>query len=234
MINVTTATVAELIAFYNANVAIHGMTAVKKFADRKTAERRCGAVVALIEVKTAADAQVQAERDAANAAAAEQAAADAAALAAAATPKKAKAGADARAAAQQARDAIRAARFPSAAAKTTVTKAGATVTTKPASSAEIRATVAGTTAPVKAAAKPAAAPSKLDAQRVTLTLSLANPKAGQRGFFASDFLPAVIDAQDEQGNVVAADVFIRFPAKTRAQLADAWAYLTQEGFAERI
>jgi hypothetical protein len=41
MLNITTATTAELVAFYNANAA----TAVKKFADRKTAERRVAALI---------------------------------------------------------------------------------------------------------------------------------------------------------------------------------------------
>jgi hypothetical protein len=43
MINVTTATTAELLAFFNAN---SGATPVKKFADRKTAERRVSALIA--------------------------------------------------------------------------------------------------------------------------------------------------------------------------------------------
>jgi len=41
MINVTTATTAELLTFFNANT---GGAPVKKFADRKTAERRCQAL----------------------------------------------------------------------------------------------------------------------------------------------------------------------------------------------
>lgn len=43
MINVTTATTAELLAFFNAN---SGAATVKKFADRKTAERRVSALLA--------------------------------------------------------------------------------------------------------------------------------------------------------------------------------------------
>lgn len=39
--NITTATTAELVAFYNA----HNAKPVKKFADRKTAERRCAALL---------------------------------------------------------------------------------------------------------------------------------------------------------------------------------------------
>lgn len=42
MINTTTATAAELIAFFNANT---GGNPVKKFADRKTAERRVAALI---------------------------------------------------------------------------------------------------------------------------------------------------------------------------------------------
>ena len=42
MINITTATSAELLAFFNANT---GGAQVKKFADRKTAERRVSALV---------------------------------------------------------------------------------------------------------------------------------------------------------------------------------------------
>jgi len=45
MLNITTATTAELVAFYNANAA----TAVKKFADRKTAERRVAALIETIK-----------------------------------------------------------------------------------------------------------------------------------------------------------------------------------------
>jgi hypothetical protein len=41
MLNITTATTAELVAFYNANAA----AAVKKFADRKTAERRVSTLI---------------------------------------------------------------------------------------------------------------------------------------------------------------------------------------------
>ena len=41
MLNITTATTAELVAFYNANAS----TPVKKFADRKTAERRVAALI---------------------------------------------------------------------------------------------------------------------------------------------------------------------------------------------
>ena len=41
MINVTTATIAELVAFYNS----HAETPVKRFADRKTAERRVQALI---------------------------------------------------------------------------------------------------------------------------------------------------------------------------------------------
>jgi hypothetical protein len=47
MLNITTATTAELVAFYNANAA----AAVKKFADRKTAERRVAALIETLEVK---------------------------------------------------------------------------------------------------------------------------------------------------------------------------------------
>jgi hypothetical protein len=43
MINITTATSAELLAFFNANT---GGAQVKKFADRKTAERRVSALIA--------------------------------------------------------------------------------------------------------------------------------------------------------------------------------------------
>ena len=43
MINITTATSAELLVFFNANT---GGAQVKKFADRKTAERRVSALVA--------------------------------------------------------------------------------------------------------------------------------------------------------------------------------------------
>ena len=48
--NVSTATTAELVAFYNK----HSDKPVKKFADRKTAERRVSALVAEIEQKMAA------------------------------------------------------------------------------------------------------------------------------------------------------------------------------------
>ena len=44
MINVTTATTAELIAFFNE----HSETQVKKFQDRKTAERRVSRIVELL------------------------------------------------------------------------------------------------------------------------------------------------------------------------------------------
>jgi len=46
MLNITTATTAELVAFYNANAA----TAVKKFADRKTAERRVSTLIESLQV----------------------------------------------------------------------------------------------------------------------------------------------------------------------------------------
>jgi hypothetical protein len=49
MINVTTATTAELIAFFNE----HSATPVKKFTDRKTAERRTAAILALLEADEA-------------------------------------------------------------------------------------------------------------------------------------------------------------------------------------
>jgi hypothetical protein len=42
MIDVSKASMKELIEYYNAN---SGKSAVKKFADRKTAERRCSALV---------------------------------------------------------------------------------------------------------------------------------------------------------------------------------------------
>jgi len=45
MLNVTTATTAELVAFYNE----HAETTVKKFADRKTAEKRVAALIATLE-----------------------------------------------------------------------------------------------------------------------------------------------------------------------------------------
>jgi glycerol-3-phosphate dehydrogenase len=41
MLNLTTASTAELVAFYNANAE----TPVKRFSDRKTAERRCAALL---------------------------------------------------------------------------------------------------------------------------------------------------------------------------------------------
>ena len=50
MLNISTATTAELVAFYNK----HSDKPVKKFADRKTAERRVSALVAEIEQKMAA------------------------------------------------------------------------------------------------------------------------------------------------------------------------------------
>lgn len=50
MLNITTATTAELVAFYNANAA----TAVKKFADRKTAERRVAALIESLPKQVAA------------------------------------------------------------------------------------------------------------------------------------------------------------------------------------
>ena len=50
MINVTTATTAELVAFHNANSA----TPVKKFQDRKTAEARVTKIVQQLELDNAA------------------------------------------------------------------------------------------------------------------------------------------------------------------------------------
>lgn len=47
MINVTTATTSELIAFFNE----HSATPVKKFQDRATAERRVTAIIALLEAE---------------------------------------------------------------------------------------------------------------------------------------------------------------------------------------
>jgi hypothetical protein len=60
MLNITTATTAELVAFYNANAA----TAVKKFADRKTAERRVAALIETIKpvVETKAKAKPKAPK----------------------------------------------------------------------------------------------------------------------------------------------------------------------------
>jgi len=60
MLNITTATTAELVAFYNANAA----TAVKKFADRKTAERRVAALIETIKpvVETKAKAKTKAPK----------------------------------------------------------------------------------------------------------------------------------------------------------------------------
>ena len=48
LINVTTASTAELVAFYNASVAADKQ--IKKFADRKTAECRCLALMLGVEV----------------------------------------------------------------------------------------------------------------------------------------------------------------------------------------
>ena len=47
MINVTTATTAQLIAFFNE----HSETQVKKFQDRKTAERRVSRIIELLEAE---------------------------------------------------------------------------------------------------------------------------------------------------------------------------------------
>lgn len=50
MIDIKTATTAELVAFYNE----HAAKPVKKFADRKTAERRVGELVEKLEARRAA------------------------------------------------------------------------------------------------------------------------------------------------------------------------------------
>ncbi len=52
MINISAATTAELVAFYNA----HAATFVKRFSDRKTAERRCAALVAAMPAPAPAPA----------------------------------------------------------------------------------------------------------------------------------------------------------------------------------
>lgn len=57
MINITTATSAELLAFFNANT---GGAQVKKFADRKTAERRVGALVQEMREEAMDDAEIAA------------------------------------------------------------------------------------------------------------------------------------------------------------------------------
>jgi hypothetical protein len=54
MFNVRTATAAELVAFYNANAVSHGKPLIKKFSDRATAEKRCGALAAELAAKEAA------------------------------------------------------------------------------------------------------------------------------------------------------------------------------------
>jgi hypothetical protein len=46
--NISTASAAELVAFFNANCERAGMKPVKKFADRKTAERRVDAMIAAL------------------------------------------------------------------------------------------------------------------------------------------------------------------------------------------
>lgn len=53
MLNITTATTAELVAFYNANAS----TPVKKFADRKTAERRVAALIETLPTEAKAKRQ---------------------------------------------------------------------------------------------------------------------------------------------------------------------------------
>ena len=52
MINVTTATTAELISFFNE----HSETPVKKFQDRKTAERRVSRIIELLEASASTGA----------------------------------------------------------------------------------------------------------------------------------------------------------------------------------
>lgn len=62
MINLTEAKTAELVAFYNENCSAINGNPVKKFADRKTAERRVGELMATMEVnKKVAPASKKAE-----------------------------------------------------------------------------------------------------------------------------------------------------------------------------
>lgn len=68
MKNVTTATTKELVQFFNANCAVIGANPVKRFADRKTAERRVNAVIEAMPApeapkaeKTAAEKRTRSE-----------------------------------------------------------------------------------------------------------------------------------------------------------------------------
>lgn len=52
--NITTATTAELVAFFNANCEVINANPVKRFADRKTAEKRVAALMASIPAEPVA------------------------------------------------------------------------------------------------------------------------------------------------------------------------------------
>ena len=52
--NISTATTAELVSFYNDNCEKVGKAAVKRFADRKTAEKRVAALMAELPAPVAA------------------------------------------------------------------------------------------------------------------------------------------------------------------------------------
>lgn len=51
IVNISAATTAELVSFYNANCEKVGKVAVKRFADRKTAEKRVAALMAELPVE---------------------------------------------------------------------------------------------------------------------------------------------------------------------------------------
>lgn len=142
-----------------------------------------------------------------------------------------------------ARTLARAARYPSSfgltqdQARTLTTAAGATVTIRPAQAVELAAIKAQILAHAPAAApvrKPAASGTgSASAVTVRLTLSAGNPKAGQRGWFGEVCMPA-LRALAVDATLTRAQFVALFPARTASQLADSWAYLTQEGFAVKL
>ncbi len=220
----TTAPTKALVEFYNSYVGPDA--AIKKFADRATAEKRVGALLASL-------ASTSEERRARLGLPAEEPVA---------SPEPV---AEAPAVELTARALERARRYPSSfglkpeQVQQLTTAAGATVTIRPAQAGDLAAIKAQILANAPKAApvrKPASSgsASSVDAQQASFAVqAVTSAKAGTSGFFGGEFAPKA-RALAVDGIVTARDVFAAFPHQPRAKLVDCWVHLFKRGLAARV